>query len=215
MSQDDMALVEPMPPASRFHVRQVQRSSTAAQKRVWCGDQPDVQQQPLVGASLGLQRVPALARHEPEGRTRLHVWGLEPPSHVQQYAFVRNSRERPGDYKGTSPEESVLSKSKTRRSYSIVEHLDSHRPPLRKSKSVKFADSQGLPLVEAVHELTRQDSSYTARKIVPYADEDFLTPVHLLTASQASRSPVQRSCSSSATIAAAETNHKRPQEKWH
>lgn len=43
---------------------------------------------------------------------------------------------------------------------------------LRKSKSVRFADSQGLPLVEAVHQLTSEDPSYTTCKIVPYTDED-------------------------------------------
>ncbi len=43
--------------------------------------------------------------------------------------------------------------------------------PLRKAKSVRFADSQGLPLIEAVYELSKQDSSYTANKIVPYSDD--------------------------------------------
>ena len=87
-----------------------------------------------------------------------------------------------------------------------------HRPPLRKAKSVKFADSQGLPLVEAVHELTRQDSSYTARKIVPYADDDFLAPVHLLAAPQAcaTRPPAQRSSSSPASGLGA--SEKKPQK---
>ena len=47
------------------------------------------------------------------------------------------------------------------------------RAPLekRRSKSVRFADSQGLPLVQAVHRLTSADSSYTECKIVPYDDD--------------------------------------------
>lgn len=53
-------------------------------------------------------------------------------------------------------------------------------PPLRKTKSVRFADSQGLPLVEAVHQLTCLDSSYTTNKIVPYSD-DISSNVHLKT----------------------------------
>ena len=81
------------------------------------------------------------------------------------------------------------------------------RPPLRKTKSVKFADTQGLPLVEAVHELTRQDSSYTARKIVPYEDEDFLVPVSLLTAPKA-RKPDAKDASS--TSKCSEASPQRP-----
>lgn len=48
----------------------------------------------------------------------------------------------------------------------------SPKPPLRKAKSVRFADTQGLPLVEAVHQLTIKDSSYTTNKIVPYDDQE-------------------------------------------
>lgn len=55
------------------------------------------------------------------------------------------------------------------------------KPPLRKAKSVRFADTQGLPLVEAVHQLTLKDSSYTANKIVPYDDqEDILSFLPLI-----------------------------------
>ena len=39
---------------------------------------------------------------------------------------------------------------------------------LRRSKSVRFADTQGLPLIEAIHQLSAGDSSYTENKIVPY-----------------------------------------------
>jgi protein phosphatase 1 regulatory subunit 3A/B/C/D/E len=55
------------------------------------------------------------------------------------------------------------------------------KPPLRKAKSVRFADTQGLPLVEAVHQLTCKDSSYTANKIVPYDEqEDILGSLPLI-----------------------------------
>lgn len=54
------------------------------------------------------------------------------------------------------------------------------RPPLRKAKSVRFADSQGLPLVETVHQLKVSDSSYTECKIVPYDDDDIFGKVKLI-----------------------------------
>ena len=47
----------------------------------------------------------------------------------------------------------------------------------RRTKSVRFADSQGLPLIEAVHRLTSADSSYTANEIVPYTDDQIFGPV--------------------------------------
>lgn len=56
---------------------------------------------------------------------------------------------------------------------------------LRKAKSfktVRFADSQGLPLVEAVHQLTVGDSSYTENEIVPYGDEEVFGAVHTVVA---------------------------------
>lgn len=46
----------------------------------------------------------------------------------------------------------------------------------RRTKSVRFADSQGLPLIEAVHRLTSADSSYTENEIVPYTDEQVFGP---------------------------------------
>lgn len=59
----------------------------------------------------------------------------------------------------------------------------SPKVPLRKIKSVRFADSQGLPLVEAVHQLTHKDSSYTENKIVPYDEqEDILSDKPLIAA---------------------------------
>ena len=64
----------------------------------------------------------------------------------------------------------------------------SPKTPLRKTKSVRFADTQGLPLVEAVHQLTRKDSSYTANKIVPYDEsEDILSEKPLIVAAPALR----------------------------
>lgn len=56
----------------------------------------------------------------------------------------------------------------------------SSKPLLRKTKSVRFADTQGLPLVDVVHQLTFKDSSYTANKIVPYEDEDLLNRCPLI-----------------------------------
>ena len=49
----------------------------------------------------------------------------------------------------------------------------------RRTKSVRFADTQGLPLVEAVHQLSSGDSSYTENKIVPFSEDIVLTPVPL------------------------------------
>ena len=56
----------------------------------------------------------------------------------------------------------------------------SSKHPLRKAKSVRFADTQGLPLVAVVHQLTMKDSSYTDNIIVPYEDEDILSRCPLI-----------------------------------
>lgn len=56
----------------------------------------------------------------------------------------------------------------------------SPKSPLRKTKSVRFADTQGLPLVAAVHQLTPKDSSYTVNKIVPYDDQEDILSGHPL-----------------------------------
>lgn len=70
-------------------------------------------------------------------------------------------------------ESKLLLKSRSLPNFSThPEKSNSQKIPLRKAKSVRFADTQGLPLVEAVHQLTLRDSSYTANKIVPYADQD-------------------------------------------
>lgn len=50
---------------------------------------------------------------------------------------------------------------------------------VRRTKSVRFADTQGLPLVEAVHQLSSADSSYTENKIVPFTDEQVFARVPL------------------------------------
>ncbi len=63
----------------------------------------------------------------------------------------------------------------------------SPKSSLRKSKSVRFADTQGLPLVAAVHQLTPKDSSYTANKIVPYDDKDILSSKPLIVAAPGKR----------------------------
>ena len=174
MSQDDMALVEPMPPLpdstfSRFNATQLPRRGSDVVTSPTCNSQlpiitafNDLHLQSWLGTSptggldflagdnfCSYNSVPASTREN--GRTR---------------APLQKSRSFP---KARHEDPALATKSST-----------PIRPPLRKAKSVKFADSQGLPLVEAVHELTRQDSSYTARKIVPYADEDYLAPVNLL-----------------------------------
>lgn len=51
---------------------------------------------------------------------------------------------------------------------------------LRRTKSVRFADTQGLPLIEAIHQLSVEDSSYTENKIVPYSDSCEFQPVKLV-----------------------------------
>ena len=67
---------------------------------------------------------------------------------------------------------------KKARSFPKVKHDEPKKPcilverqTLRKSKSVRFADTQGLPLA-AVHPLTSADSSYTSNIIVPFDDDD-------------------------------------------
>ena len=78
------------------------------------------------------------------------------------------------------------------------DHKRSNSPPLlRKAKSVRFADTQGLPLVEAVHQLSKQDSSYTANKIVPYSD-DLSTGIRLATGKN--RNSIKRNDSSSSSL---------------
>ena len=59
----------------------------------------------------------------------------------------------------------------------------SNEKVLRRSKSVRFADSQGLPLIEA-HQLSVGDSSYTENKIVPYDDACELQPVRVVSCRQ-------------------------------
>jgi len=79
-----------------------------------------------------------------------------------------------------SPYPSKRSRSLPSSYYRTEKSEDITKAPLRKAKSVKFADTYGLPLVEAVHHLTNKDSSYTANKIVPYADEDLLSKSPLI-----------------------------------
>ena len=188
-----MALVEPMPPLpdstfSRFNAAQLQRRGS------------DVVTSPTCNSHFPVP-MPILAFNE------FQSWlGTSPTGGLDFLSgdssfFSFNSMPASTRENGRTTR-APLQKS---RSFPKARHEDPNlslststpiRPPLRKTKSVKFADSQGLPLVEAVHELTRQDSSYTARKIVPYADEDFLAPVTLLTAPRASRPEAKHSSSS-------------------
>ena len=210
MSQDDMALVEPMPPLpdatfGRFNAAQLQRRGSDvvtsptcnshlpapilafSEFQNWLGTSPTGGLDFLAGDNnfFSFSSVPATM----DGRTRENGRTTRAPLQKSR-SFPKARHEDPNLSLSTSTP---------------------HRPPLRKVKSVKFADSQGLPLVEAVHELTRQDSSYTARKIVPYADDEFLAPVHLLAAPQASsRLPSQRSSSSPAGALSAAEN--KPQK---
>lgn len=55
---------------------------------------------------------------------------------------------------------------------------------LRRAKSVRFADTQGLPLIEAIHQLSVGDSSYTENKIVPYSDNCEFQPIKLVSCRQ-------------------------------
>ena len=55
---------------------------------------------------------------------------------------------------------------------------------LRRTKSVRFADTQGLPLIEAIHQLSVEDSSYTENKIVPYSENCEFQPVQLVSCRQ-------------------------------
>ena len=57
------------------------------------------------------------------------------------------------------------------RSFPTVKRPEPQLPPKRRSKAVRFADSQGLPLVAAVRRLSSTDSSYTENRIVPYTDD--------------------------------------------
>lgn len=197
-----MALVEPMPPLpdstfSRFNATQLPRRGS------------DVVTSPTCNSQL-----PMIAFND------LQNWlGTSPTGGLDFLAgdnfYSYNSM--PASTRENGRTRAPLQKS---RSFPKARHEDPAlalqsstpiRPPLRKAKSVKFADSQGLPLVEAVHELTRQDSSYTARKIVPYADEDFLAPVHLLAAPNCRIEKVEVK-SSSSTEAKIQSPTKREQK---
>ena len=204
-----MALVEPMPPLpdasfGRFNAAQLQRRGS------------DVVTSPTCTNQLPM---PLLAFNEWLGTSP--TGGLDFLAGDTSNLFSFSSVPATMDYRARENGRTTRAPLLKSRSFPKAKHEDPnlslststpHRPPLRKAKSVKFADSQGLPLVEAVHELTRQDSSYTARKIVPYADDDFLAPVHLLAAPQASSRPpaAQRSSSSPANALSVQEN--KPQK---
>ena len=58
---------------------------------------------------------------------------------------------------------------------------------LRRTKSVRFADTQGLPLIEAIHQLSVGDSSYTENKIVPYNENCEFQPVKVVSCRQSKK----------------------------
>ena len=65
---------------------------------------------------------------------------------------------------------------------------------IRRAKSVRFADTQGLPLIEAIHQLSSGDSSYTENKIVPYDDEEAFQPVRIVSCRQSVESKSREPC---------------------
>lgn len=102
-----------------------------------------------------------------------------------------------GDLYNPHQSRGPLQKSRSFPNALKADHKRANSPPLlRKAKSVRFADSQGLPLVEAVHQLSKQDSSYTANKIVPYSD-DLSAGVKLVTGKSRSSFPINGSSNSS------------------
>lgn len=192
MSQDDMALVEPMPPLpdstfSRFNATQLPRRGSDVVTSPTCNSHlpilafNDLQFQSWLGTSptSGLDFLTG---------DNFYSYSSMPASTTRENGRTRAPLQKSRSFPKARHEDPALA----------INSSTPVRPPLRKSKSVKFADSQGLPLVEAVHELTRTDSSYTARKIVPWADEDFLAPVHLLAApkSKTKTSDEKSSCTS-------------------
>lgn len=207
-----MALVEPMPPLpdasfGRFNAAQLQRRGSDVVTSPTCTNQLPM---PL----LAFNEFQQWLGTSPTG-------GLDFLAGDTSNLFSFSSVSATMDYRARENGRTTRAPLLKSRSFPKAKHEDPnlslststpHRPPLRKAKSVKFADSQGLPLVEAVHELTRQDSSYTARKIVPYADDDFLAPVHLLAAPQASSRPPAAQRSSSSPVNALSVQENKPQK---
>lgn len=70
---------------------------------------------------------------------------------------------------------------------------------LRRAKSVRFADTQGLPLIEAIHQLKVGDSSYTENKIVPYNENCEFQPVELVSCRQSKASKDKQHSTTTAT----------------
>ena len=78
---------------------------------------------------------------------------------------------------------------------------------LRRTKSVRFADTQGLPLIEAIHQLSDGDSSYTENKIVPYNESCEFQPVKLVSCRDARLQPPHADTPSVQTVTAASVPH--------
>ena len=75
---------------------------------------------------------------------------------------------------------------------------------MRRTKSVRFADTQGLPLIETVHQLSIGDSSYTQNKIVPYDEEGDFHQVKLISCKQSKEGPTSLNSEGKRRTAAAE-----------
>ena len=141
---------------------------------------PHVSSQPIVN------REPR--EHQPRERQLTSLENLA--ARIEQQAFLEDTDSAVFSsycdsrlYGGSTEKTPYLSKrsrSLPSSYYKTERSEESSKSPLRKVKSVKFADTYGLPLVEAVHHLSNKDSSYTANKIVPYADEDLLSKSPLI-----------------------------------
>ena len=91
-------------------------------------------------------------------------------------------------YEGSSshakpPLSKSLSFPKVKRDASLKSCVHTEKV-MRRAKSVRFADTQGLPLIEAIHQLSIGDSSYTENKIVPYDEEGDFHQVKLVSCKQ-------------------------------
>ena len=189
-----MALVEPMPPLpdstfSRFNATQLPRRGSDVVTSPTCNSHLPILAFNELHFQSWLGTSPTGGLDFLTGDNLYYSYSMPASSTTRENGRTRAPLQKSRSFPKARHEDPALSLSTS----------TPVRPPLRKAKSVKFADSQGLPLVEAVHELTRQDSSYTARKIVPYADDDFLNPVHLLAApgSRLSSASNKKSSSSS------------------
>lgn len=99
--------------------------------------------------------------------------------------IVRTSGEASSDKR--RPIQKSLSFPKVKRDAPLKSCV-SNEKLLRRTKSVRFADTQGLPLIEAIHQLSVGDSSYTENKIVPYNESCEFQPVKLVSCRESKES---------------------------